>query len=71
MIEIKDEKDCEKIIFLLNNLWCGKSGNFFPQQVCEYIERKNLFKLKSFVYYYYKKIQKRKKEAFYFYLQTV
>ena len=66
MIEIKDEKECKKIIFLLNNLWCGKSGNFFPQQVCEYIERKDLFKLKSFVYYYYKKNTKKEKRGILF-----
>jgi hypothetical protein len=63
MIEIIDEKDRKKIIFLLNNLWYGKSNYFFPQQVCEYIERKDLYKLNSFVYYYYKKNTKKEKKG--------
>jgi len=66
MIEVKDEKERQKIIFLLNNLWCGKSSRFFPQQICEYIEKKDLFKLKSFVYYYYKKNTKREKRGILF-----
>lgn len=66
MFEIKDEKERQKIIFLLNNLWSGKSSYFFPQQVFEYIKRKDLFKLKSFVYYYYKKNTKKEKKGFLF-----
>ena len=66
MIEIVDEKERQKIIFLLNNLWCGKNNYFFPQQVCEYIERKDLFKLNSFVFYYYKKNTKKEKKGILF-----
>ena len=66
MIEITDEKERKKIIFLLNNLWCGKTGYFFPYQICEYIEKKDLFKLNSFVYYYYKKNTKREKRGILF-----
>jgi hypothetical protein len=66
MIEVKDEKERQKIIFLFNNLWCGKSSYFFPNQTCEYIERKDLFKLKTFVYYYYKKNTKKEKRGILF-----
>jgi hypothetical protein len=66
MFEIIDERERKKIIFLLNNLWCGKSGYFFPQQICEYIERKDLFKLNTFVYYYYKKNTKKEKRGILF-----
>jgi hypothetical protein len=66
MIEIKDEKEKQKIIFLLNNLWTGKTEYSFPQQICEYIERKDLFKLNSFMYYFYKKNTKREKRGILF-----
>jgi hypothetical protein len=66
MFEITDEKERKKIIFLLNNLWCGKSDHFFPYQMCEYIEKKDLFKLSSFEYYYYKKNTKIEKRGILF-----
>jgi hypothetical protein len=66
MFEIKDEEVKKKVKFLLNNLWYGKFSHVFPQQTCDYIERKNLFKIKNFLYYYYKKNTKNEKKAFLF-----
>lgn len=66
MIEITDEKTKEKINFLLNNLWSGKFAGVFPHQTCNHIERKNLFKLKSFLYCFYKKNTKNEKRALLF-----
>jgi hypothetical protein len=63
MLEITDEKIKRTIIFLFKNLYSGKYSHFFPQQICEYIQRKDLFKLKSFSYYYYKKNTKKEKKA--------
>jgi hypothetical protein len=66
MFEIKDEEVKKKVKFLLNNLWYGKFSHVFPQQTCDYIERKNLFKIKNFLYYYYKKNTKNEKKALLF-----
>jgi hypothetical protein len=66
MIEITDEKTKGKINFLLNNLWSGKFAGVFPHQTCNNIERKNLFKLKSFLYCFYKKNTKNEKRALLF-----
>jgi len=66
MIEITDEKTKGKINFLLNNLWSGKFAGVFPYQTCNNIERKNLFKLKSFLYCFYKKNTKNEKRALLF-----
>jgi hypothetical protein len=66
MFEIKDEEVKKKVKFFLNNLWYGKFSHVFPQQTCDYIERKNLFKIKNFLYYYYKKNTKNEKKAFLF-----
>jgi hypothetical protein len=66
MLEIKDIEIKKKISFLLNNLWYGKFSHVFPQQTCDYLERRNLFKLKNFLYYFYKKNTKNEKKALLF-----
>jgi len=66
MLEITDENVKTTIKFLLKNLWCANQEHLFPHQICEYIERKDLFKLKSFLYYYYKKNTKKEKKALLF-----
>ena len=66
MLEIKDTQDIKKIKFLINNLWYGKFSHVFPQQHCNYLERRNIFKLKNFLYYFYKKNTKNEKKAFLF-----
>jgi hypothetical protein len=66
MFEITDDKFKKKIMCLFSSLWSSKYSNFFPNQICDYIERKDLFKLKNFLYYYYKKNTKYEKKAFLF-----
>jgi len=66
MIEIQDESIKRKVIFLLNNLWFGKYSHFFPHQICDYIERKDIFKIKTFLYCYYKSNTKNEKRALLF-----
>ena len=55
MSEIINEKYKKQIIFLLNNNWTGKNDMYFPVQNSINIERKHLFKLFNYKYFYYKK----------------
>ena len=51
--DIIDENFKKQVIFLLNNIWTGKSEFYFPLQNFINMERKDIFKLKSFEYFYY------------------
>ena len=53
--EIIDETFKKQIIFLLNNSWTGKGDMYFPLQNSVNIEKKYLFKLRNFKYFFYKK----------------
>lgn len=54
-MEILEEKDKEQMLFLLSNIFSNKKTNYFPLQNYINIERKQLFKIKKFQYYYFKK----------------
>ena len=66
MFEITDDKFKKKIMCLFSSLWSSNYNSFFPTQIYDYIERKDLFKLKNFLYYYYKKNTKKETKAFLF-----
>tara|TARA_Y100000741_G_C18227613_1_gene548476 strand:- start:200 stop:1114 length:915 start_codon:yes stop_codon:yes gene_type:complete len=67
--EIIDEKFKKQIIFLLNNIWTGKSDMYFPLQNSINIEKKYIYKLKNFNYIFYKKnTQETKRAALFLFL---
>ena len=49
MFEITDDKFKKKIMCLFSSLWSSNYNSFFPTQIYDYIERKDLFKLKNFL----------------------
>ena len=53
--EITDENFKKQIVFLLNNSWTGKGDVYFPLQNSVNIEKRYLFKLRNFKYFFYKK----------------
>jgi hypothetical protein len=55
LIEIENEKYKEQVIFMLNNSMFGVNSYSFVGQNFINIERKNLFKLSKFEYFYYSK----------------
>lgn len=70
MSEIINEKYKKQIIFLLNNNWTGKNDMYFPVQNSINIERKHLFKLFNYKYFYYKKDTVNTKRAILFLFKT-
>lgn len=67
--EIIDEKFKKQIIFLLNNIWSGNSDIYFPLQNSINIEKKYIYKLKNFNYFFYKKnTQETKRAALFLFL---
>jgi hypothetical protein len=66
MSEIINEGYKKQIIFLLNNNWTGKHDMYFPLQNSINIERKHLFKLFNYKYFYYKKDTVNTKRAILF-----
>ncbi len=53
--EITDDFFKKQIIFLLNNDWTGNTDYYFPSQNSISLERKDIFKMITFRYYYLKK----------------
>lgn len=61
--EIIDEKFKRQIFFLLNNNWTGTGDIYFPLQNSVNIEKRYIFKLKNFDYFFYKKDTQETKRA--------
>jgi hypothetical protein len=64
--EILDDNFKKQIIFLLNNNWTGRSDYYFPPQNSVNIEKRYLFKLHTYPYFYYKKDTVNTKRAILF-----